>query len=322
MRIAVANLHRARPDAPGVGPEGATCATGRRSQHRAEHRRRCCRKPLDRRGRGSLGRCASNPTSERCFAKGGSILPGQDHHAVRADRDEPALGMVVQGFAIRVQCPRRPGASGDRRGLAEEELGVVQQTGPGCHWERQAVAPWIEGFAPDSRIARGSRAGTLRSVVEVCLLSGAPEHLFYSYGSASAHRSPSSHAGQGRPWASRGPPLLRRRPTPSEWRRASACGAPPSNWLGLRSRAVSSPRAPGRVLQRALADVPVDPGPVEPQRDAGRSGAMTVRAFGRIPKTTGVVPRSVASARTGRGRALVTRTHLARSVRVRRSSGR
>ncbi len=95
-----------------------------------------------------------------------------------------------------------------------------------------------------------------------------------------------------------------RQPQPSGTCRGHASGA----------LLVATPRRGiGRWGPRRCDDVAVD---------ADASGATTVRTMGRISKTTGVEPRSTASTRTARGRSLVTRTRLARSVSERRSRGR
>ena len=94
---------------------------------------------------------------------------------------------------------------------------------------------------------------------------------------------------------------------------------------GLPGRGAVAP-APGLCLGLAppgcaAAGTEQQPGmsrryPMPPDRvdDAGGSGATTVRTLGRISKTTGVEPRSTASARTGSGRRLVMRTWQARLV--------
>ena len=95
-------------------------------------------------------------------------------------------------------------------------------------------------------------------------------------------------------------------------------------WLLLLVAAWAVPHGCAEAGDRDAApgDGEARPVPSRPAGDADGSGATTVRTLGRISKTTGVEPRSTASARTGTGRRLVMRTRLARSVRERRSCGR
>ena len=229
-----------------------------------------------------------------CVPATGSRVSGQHEHEVVRRGDVDALERPRRSRAIRRRRSQEP-AYALRRQLTSHSAAPSIGTSP--EWVREGATPV-------------GRARTL--VLFVRERVRAPIAI--------VARRPGSYLGEpGSPVAATATPA---QCMASRERLRRAAEQLSEHVVGAPIACCVIAQAPGRVLRRALADVPVDPGPVEPQRDAGRSGAMTVRAFGRIPKTTGVVPRSVASARTGRGRGLVTRTHLARSVMVCRSSGR